>query len=181
VITSTYPLGVRAELKSLFSMELSGSLEAYKPQDPKQFGIRVMAFIGSPDDERSDSFDLLVCTATWLADHFDDPRISRWDFENNELLFGNRFVFMSHWDYQAPRDAITGVVALHEADDWGTLANRIGRHIPWDSTTSTTRSSTRLRRPARRFHRRGRTFLSRPIRRLGSAVGRSLQQLTNRS
>lgn len=123
---------MRAELKSLFSMELSGSLEAYKPQDPKHFGIRVMAFIGSPEDERSDSFDLLVCTATWLADHPDDPRISRWDFESNELLFGNRFVFMKHWDYQALRDAIVGVVALHEADDWGTLANRIGRHIPWE-------------------------------------------------
>jgi hypothetical protein len=64
---------VRAELKSLFSMELSGSLEAYKPQDPKHFGIRVMAFIGSPDDERSDSFDLLVCTATWLADPLTIP------------------------------------------------------------------------------------------------------------
>jgi hypothetical protein len=123
---------VRAELKSLFSPDAEGSLETYAPKDPERFGISVMAFIGPIDEEHSDSFDLLVCTPRWLVDHFDDARIARWDFETPGLVFGNRLLLMKRWDYSALHAAITDVCALHEADDWGTLASRIGRHIPWE-------------------------------------------------
>jgi hypothetical protein len=91
-----------------------------------------MAFIGPENDEPSDSFDLLVCSPSWLAEHFADPRISRWKFEDAGLLFGNRFLFMTRWDYDKLHATIVHLCAIHEADDWGTLASRIGRHIPWE-------------------------------------------------
>jgi hypothetical protein len=123
---------MRAHLKSLHSMELDGPLDSFRPDDPEHFGISIMAFIGSTDDGPADSFDALVCTPSWLAEHFQDPRISRWKFELPGLMFGSRFIFMERWDYPALLSAVSGLCAFHEADDWGMLANRIGRHIPWE-------------------------------------------------
>lgn len=113
-------------------MEIDGSLDHYRPDDPSHFGIWVQAFIGSTDDDLVDSFDILVCTPGWLAEHFDDERLSRWPFEAPDLLFGSRCVFMERWDYEILTSAVKGLCDAHEAADWGTLANRIGRFLPWE-------------------------------------------------
>jgi hypothetical protein len=91
-----------------------------------------MAFIGSADSDLVDSFDAVVCTPTWLAANFGDPRISRAHFESHEPLFGNRFLFMKRWDYDALHTAVSHDCALQQAEDLGTLASRIGRRIPWE-------------------------------------------------
>jgi hypothetical protein len=39
---------------------------------------------------------------------------------------------MKRWDPAALRNAITDLCAAHEAADWGTLANRLARTIPWE-------------------------------------------------
>jgi hypothetical protein len=39
---------------------------------------------------------------------------------------------MQSWDYNALHTAVTDLCAYWEGHDWGTLANRIGRHIPWE-------------------------------------------------
>jgi hypothetical protein len=39
---------------------------------------------------------------------------------------------MGRWDYSALLSAVRDVCAFHEAKDWGMLADRIGRHIPWE-------------------------------------------------
>jgi hypothetical protein len=46
--------------------------------------------------------------------------------------FGNRFLFMKRWDYQALYRAVANLCNHFEADDWQALAGRIGRHIPWE-------------------------------------------------
>jgi hypothetical protein len=123
---------VRAELKSLFSAETPGSLDEYVPADPDHFGISIQAFIGSTDSDAVDSFDVVVCTPSWLTEHFDDEQLPRSAWEPRSLRFGNRYVFMKRWDYEALKCAIDGLCASHDADDWGTLANRIGRCMPWE-------------------------------------------------
>jgi Immunity protein 8 len=39
---------------------------------------------------------------------------------------------MKRWDHAALREAITGLCEAFEAADWGTLASRIARTIPWE-------------------------------------------------
>jgi hypothetical protein len=56
-------------LQSLFAMMHPEGLENYRPTDPRNFAIQVMAFIGTGDG-LVDSFDFVVCTPSWLADHF---------------------------------------------------------------------------------------------------------------
>jgi hypothetical protein len=48
------------------------------------------------------------------------------------IRFGNRFLFMKRWDYEAVRKAISDLCIYRDAADWGALANRIGRRIPWE-------------------------------------------------
>ena len=123
---------MRAHLKSLFSSDIHEALERFQPDDPEHFGIGLQAFIGSGDDDAADSFDAFACTPSWLAENFDDERIGRWEFEPPGLLFGSRFILMKRWDYSALVSAVRGLCAFHEADDWGMVASRIGRHIPWE-------------------------------------------------
>jgi len=125
-------LRVRAELKSLFSMEIPGGLEDYTPGDPAHFGIRVMAFIGTAETDKVDSFDVVVCTPSWLSENFNDPRLQSSVWEPPGIRFGNRFLFMQSWDYNALHTAVTDLCAYWEGHDWGTLADRIGRYIPWE-------------------------------------------------
>jgi Immunity protein 8 len=117
---------MRGELKSLCSMEV-GDLEQYLPDDPECFGFHVMAFIGTADDESSDSFDFVVCSPSWLTRNFVDVRLKRWEYESENLLFGDRLVLMRRWNFQELRVAIAEMSAAQSGADWGTLANRIGR------------------------------------------------------
>lgn len=123
---------MRARLKSIHAVGISGPLDSYVPDDPEHFGFPIMVFIGPSDSDLVDSFDALVCTPSWLGENFDDPRVSRWSFESPGAIFGNRCIFLRRWDYVALVDAITGLCAFHEAGDWGMLADRLGRHIPWE-------------------------------------------------
>ena len=102
------------------------------PRDPEHFGIRVQAFIGSRGSDAADSFDVIVCTPSWLAEHFDDEHVGAWNWEQAGVRFGNRFLFMKRCDYVTLSTAVTEPCATHQADDWGALPNRIGRHIPWE-------------------------------------------------
>jgi GNAT superfamily N-acetyltransferase len=58
----TYAWRMHTELKSLVSMEIPDGLEGYGPDDPAHFGISVMAFLGTADSDKVDSFDVVVCT-----------------------------------------------------------------------------------------------------------------------
>ncbi len=114
------------------SMEVPEGLDGYSPDDPEHFGISVMALIGTADSEKVDSFDIVVCTPSWVSEHFGDARLDGLVWEPRGVRFGNRFVFMQRWDYSALQRAVTNLCAYWEAGDWGTLANRLGRYIPWE-------------------------------------------------
>lgn len=123
---------MRARLKSLFSSDINEPLESFQPNNPEHFGFGLQAFIGSTDEDTADSFDAVVCTPSWLAEHFDDKRVGRWEFEPPGLLFGSRFILMKRWDYSTLLSAVTDLCAFRNANDWGMLANRLGRFIPWE-------------------------------------------------
>jgi len=126
---------MRAELKQLVSMDdrAQPSLEAFDPGDASHFGLTVMALVGSSESSPADSFDFFVCTPSWLAENFDAPLgMPARNPEPDGLHFGNRLVLMKRWDYPALHKAVTDLCAAFEAADWGTLASRIARTIPWE-------------------------------------------------
>jgi hypothetical protein len=114
------------------------SAEGFHPPDPEHFGFNAQVFIGESTNERYDSFDLVVCTPSWFAQQVAE---GSWDrFRNGgsrvvpeSVVVGASLWFMRRW---AKPDFDSAVLAVTEAaspgPDWGSVANRIGRSIPWE-------------------------------------------------
>jgi hypothetical protein len=106
-------------------------------EDPGHFGVQAQVFIGEPGDEASDSFDLIVCSPSWFAE-----RAARDDWEDlayrltempRTVFPGAGVWFMRRWDQRAFEAALAAIcTAASGGPDWGAVASRIGRLIPWE-------------------------------------------------
>lgn len=133
---------VRAEAKSVlvFGEGSSGdhSPEGYRPPDPDHFGFNAQVFIGESSNDRYDSFDVVVCSPSWFAEQV---AAGSWDrFRSGGLrvvpesvVVGAGLSFMRRW---AKSEFDSALLAIAEAaspgPDWGSVADRIGRLIPWE-------------------------------------------------
>lgn len=126
---------MRGELKSFCIRDCEGDPADFVPEDPECFGVYVQAFIGEEGDPRSDSFDFMVCSPRWLVDNFNHPFMAAdcedW-YETPNLHFGRELVLMERWDYGELWSCIQAVCVDFEGPDWRTVANRIGRWMPWE-------------------------------------------------
>lgn len=107
--------------------------------DPSHFGIDVHAYIGEPGGKGSDSFDMIVCSPSWFADHAAID--ADWSFlvrrtpwtDPDTVLIGAGLWFMRRWSAQEMRAVLARVCAdASGGPDWDTVASRIGRSIPWE-------------------------------------------------
>lgn len=124
---------VRPELRSLFSMELPHDLRDFEPDDPQNFGIYVMAFVGEPSDPASDAvdaFEFTVCTPQWLA-QAEFPDIRRLDVER-DYVFGRGLLLVRRWDYDLVERAVLERCEAAKAPDWRTAFSRLSRELPWE-------------------------------------------------
>ncbi len=124
---------VRAELKSLYSPDALSApdLSMWQPTDPSNFAIYLQAFIGPGVDEASDSFDVLLCTPRWLGDNWDHPGVGKYGL-SAQVKSGRGLVLMQRWDYSELDDAIRRLCSTMIGKTWADVADRIGRHLPWE-------------------------------------------------
>jgi hypothetical protein len=107
--------------------------------NPSHFGIEAHVYMGQPGGTGSDSFDMFVCSPSWFADHAarDDEwalfrRGQRWT-NSDVVLLGTGLWFMRRWSAPELRAVLATVCAdASGGSDWGTVASRIGRSIPWE-------------------------------------------------
>jgi hypothetical protein len=63
---------VRAVLKTMLAFgdgaSADHSLEGYAPHNPKHFGFNAQILISEEGNDLADSFDLVVCSPSWLAE-----------------------------------------------------------------------------------------------------------------
>lgn len=136
------PNTVRAVVKNVLAFgdgsSSDASLDGFVPPDPEHFGFFAQVFVGDDVDDRSDSFDLVVCSPSWFAE---EAVSGRWEqFRGGGLTVlpesiavGSGIWFMRRWDKAAFEDALKFVCdAASPGPDWGTVAARIGRLIPWE-------------------------------------------------
>src|SRR5947209_4063592 len=112
---------MRAALRRLHSPDLR-DLEHGLPSDPACFGILVQALIGPLGGDGEESFDFLVCTASWLATRIDE----------GAYLFGRHYLFLARYDYAAMHRAINHICTEAEGDDWTSVAHVIARYGGWE-------------------------------------------------
>jgi len=125
---------IRPEVKRVFVPD--------PPDDAEHFGVRVQAFIGSAESDRSDSFDVLVCSPGWLAeavarpkpdDEDDDPLAFGYRSFPRVITIGAQFWVMDRWDEGEVRRLLEAICAeVGPGPDWGSVASRIARFIPWE-------------------------------------------------
>lgn len=112
------------------------SIEGFAPPDPEHFGVNAQVFIGSGDGY-SDSFDVVVCSPSWLVESLSSPDWSRFNrglrVIPETVLPGASIWLMRRWDRDEFETAVNAICDSYSpGPDWGTVACRIGRLIPWE-------------------------------------------------
>jgi hypothetical protein len=116
-------------------------LENFQPEDPSYFGVWLLALIGEDEAGPADGFDFLLCTPRWLADTFetdvqafglDGRRLGHNWSSDGQALFGTGIVLVATWSTEAARRAVEEICEAQQGPDWGSVASRIGRLIPWE-------------------------------------------------
>ena len=109
---------VRAELKRLHSPDVL-DLERFKPETP--FGILIQAMTGPAGGEGEESFDFILCTPEWFADHM-----------SKDIVSGRHHVFVKRYDYPALESFVRGFCASCRGDSWSAVAEKLGRIGKWE-------------------------------------------------
>lgn len=122
--------GEFAELVELDELALS---------DPGHFGLDVHVYIGELGAPDSDSFDVVVCSPSWFAEHAASDKDWPWLVgrqpwtRSDGVLVGTGLWFMHRWSAQEFLAAVAAVSAdASGGPGWQVVANRIGRSIPWE-------------------------------------------------
>jgi hypothetical protein len=106
--------------------------------DPEHFGIEVSVLIGTTDEPTADSFTAFPCTGSWLAAELAAGRAPRLSdslvTEHDEGVWPLAGVWvMDRWSQERFEAAVHQLCRTHSpAPDWGVLAARIGRLLPWE-------------------------------------------------
>jgi hypothetical protein len=132
---------VRAEIKQVLIWVgpfRDDTLETFEPEDPQVFGFNAQVFIGEVGDHRYDSFDICVCSPSWFAQQteqgvWDRFRNKTFDEIPESMALGWYFWFMKRWSREDFDSGLKAVCDIYSPGmDWGTVASRIGRVIPWE-------------------------------------------------
>lgn len=128
--------GVVAEVKSIVlhcADAVDGS--SFGPGDPTHFGVYADIFIGEVGSDPADAFEVLVCSPSWFAAAFGAGRLDGHGLVGmpEGVEVGAGFWFMASWDRECFEAAVRFVCeSASPGPDWGTVADRIGRQLPWE-------------------------------------------------
>ena len=129
---------VTASLKELLFFPTDGarvdSLTDPRPADPEHFGFHMQALIGSDDSPLADSFDATICSPSWLTLMLqDDSWGSAWWGQPPESVRVPRLWIVRRWDLGEIDAAVRELCdECSPGPDWGTVADRIARTLPWE-------------------------------------------------
>lgn len=126
--------GVVAEVKQVLYHWWNGTEPA---SGASHFGVSAQVHIGSADSELADSFDCILCSPSMFADRFS---VAQWGsslaedvLPGGEVLPVHGVWLMKAWSSEAFEAAVERLVtAASPGPDWQTVADRIGRHLPWE-------------------------------------------------
>jgi Immunity protein 8 len=137
-VTDSITLEIKSVLAFGEGAPPDGTIEGYTPPDPEHFGVSLQIFIGRTSGALADSFDITVCSPSWMA-----ARVAAGEWERfrsgglrvlpESIAVGTGIWLMRRWDRSELEAALRAVCeAFSPGPDWGSVASRIGRLIPWE-------------------------------------------------
>ncbi|MBI1276558.1 MAG: hypothetical protein GC179_00380 [Anaerolineaceae bacterium] len=114
-------LMIYPKLKSILSPDIP-DLVNYHPEDSKNFGFVLQLLIGPKHAEGMESFQVTVCTPTWMAEHFN----------NDEIVIGRHYLILFEFDYERLINRINKYLQLCADETWEQVAIKVGRLGLWE-------------------------------------------------
>jgi hypothetical protein len=129
---------MRLEATHILTMSET-DLEDFEPEDPVEFAVRLTVLCRPAESmDSEDAFEVLVCTPSWLASRFRTgsqvapPGYPPYWSSDGLAMFGTGMLFVETWSASVVRAAVEGRVSLATGPDWGVVASRLGRTVPWE-------------------------------------------------
>ena len=97
-------------------------LDSFVPDDPRHVGVLVQIMAGPADGPGLESFDVVVCTPSWLGE---------WTRTAGPTI-GRHHLIVDRFDAEQVKTYLRAAVESEEADSWETLGERIGRIGKWE-------------------------------------------------
>ena len=112
---------LRAELKRLHSPDAL-DLATFRPEHPSDFHILVQAMFGTFGEPGEESFDIVVCSMTWLAR----------EVEKAHVFLPRHHLVMQAYDYEAMRAFIERYGRTISGSSWDEVAQKLGQLGRWE-------------------------------------------------
>lgn len=108
-------------LKAVHSPDIE-EVERFAPPDPRRFAYLLQLMIGPEGLEGEESFDVVICTADWLA-----GRLSA-----SGVLSLRHHLLVDGYDWPQIRRFVEAYLDSIDADSWGAVAAHVGRLGKWE-------------------------------------------------
>lgn len=108
-------------LKRLHSPD-AVDLTTFTPEDPSSFGVLLQAMFGPEGSEGEESFDVLLCTPTWLARKV----------EREGPIDGRHHLIVDKFDLAQVRSYFTAYATSCTGKTWPEVATKLSRLGKWE-------------------------------------------------
>ena len=112
---------MHAEVRRLHSPDVY-DLSTYVPEDRDNFGILVQVMAGPVGEPGEESFDVVVCTPSWLSGKLGPA----------DIQMGRHYLLVKQYDYAKLRHFIERFAAQCAGATWQETALRLGRLGMWE-------------------------------------------------
>lgn len=109
------------KLKHVLSPDVD-DLSSYYPEDPDSFGFPLQLIIGPKDEAGEESFDVMVCTPTWISRNF----------AKDEIIMGRHYLILFEYHYERLINRINKYLQQCSGETWQEVANKVGRLGLWE-------------------------------------------------
>ena len=110
-----------AQIKRLHSPDVY-DLVTYVPSPGDKFGFLLQMIVGPDGEDSEESFDLTVCTPSWLAEKLGP----------SELLIGRHYLLIHRYEYPRLKRFLMDYCAKCEGQSWTEVAEKLGRIGKWE-------------------------------------------------
>ena len=109
------------ELKRLHSPDIIDLIN-YAPEDSSSFSLLVQAMVGPKGENWEESFDIDVCTPSWIEKNQ----------KHDEVLIARHFLIVLEYDYRNIVKTINDFLKNCSGENWDEVALKVSRLGLWE-------------------------------------------------